>query len=74
MENPQSMKVGDLIRGTYSHDAFGRERAWLGIITDRDGDWLEITWEDGDIEGFDLGDMDHTQEIWDHWEVISENR
>tara|TARA_Y100000310_G_scaffold81918_1_gene78527 strand:+ start:2199 stop:2345 length:147 start_codon:yes stop_codon:yes gene_type:complete len=47
---------------------------YLGIITDREGDWLEIAWDDGDIDHYDLGDMDGTQEIRDHWEVVSEGR
>jgi len=66
------MNVGDLIRGTYPDCSF--RTVYLGIITDHDGDWLEITWDDGDIDQYDLGDMDGTQEIRDHWEVVSESR
>jgi hypothetical protein len=46
---------------------------YLGIITDHDGDWLEITWDDGDIDQYDLED-DLYEEIGDHWEVVSESR
>ena len=35
------MNVGDLIRGTYPDCSF--RTVYLGIITDHDGDWLEIT-------------------------------
>jgi hypothetical protein len=45
----------------------------LGIITDHDGDWLEITWDDGGIDQYDLED-DLAEEIGDHWEVVSESR
>jgi len=47
---------------------------YLGIITDHDDDWLEITWNDGGIDQYDLGGVGGPQEIGDHWEVVSESR
>ena len=70
--NWHNLKLGDLVRGTYLQSL--KKKAWLGIITDREGNWLEITWNDGGIDQYDLGDMDGTQELRDHWEVVSENR
>ena len=69
--NCHNLKIGDLIRGTYPDCSFGT--VYLGIITDHDGDWLEITWDDGGIDQFDLED-DLCEEIGDHWEVVSESR
>ena len=69
--NLHALKIGDLIRGTYPDCSF--RTVYLGIITDHDGDWLEITWNDGDIDQYDLED-DLYDEIGDHWEVVSENR
>ena len=65
--NLHALKIGDLIRGTYP------DCAYLGIITDHDVDWLEITWNNGDIDQYDLED-DLYEEIGDHWEVVSESR
>ena len=70
--NWHNLKLGDLVRGTYLQSL--KKKEWLGIITDREGNWLEITWDDGGIDQYDLGDMDGTQEIRDHWEVVSESR
>ena len=69
--NLHALKIGDLIRGTYTDCSF--RTVYLGIITDHDGDWLEITWDDGDIDQYDLED-DLYEEIGDHWEVVSESR
>ena len=72
--SPHSLRVGDLIRGTYPTHPHEKKSTWLGIITDRDGDWLEITWEDGDIDQYDLHEHGSgTEEMTDHWEVVSES-
>ena len=70
--NLHALKIGDLIRGTYPDCSF--RTVYLGIITDHDGDWLEITWNDGGIDQYDLGGVGGPQEIGDHWEVVSESR
>ena len=70
--NLHALKIGDLIRGTYPDCSF--RTVYLGIITDHDGDWLEITWNDGDIDQYDLEDDLYGHPIGDHWEVVSESR
>jgi hypothetical protein len=61
------MKVGDLVRLQIE------KRDWLGIVTERDGTYFEITWHDGEREPFDLDD-EYCKEIMSCWEVINESR
>lgn len=70
--NWHNLKLGDLVRGAYPNCP--RRALYLGIITDRDGDWLEISWDDGGVDQFDLREPFAISEMEECWEVVSESR
>jgi hypothetical protein len=70
--NWHNLKLGDLIRGTYPVCSY--RTLYLGVVTDREGDWLEVIWDDGDVDQFDLGNPLAIGEMEECWEVLNENR
>jgi hypothetical protein len=69
--NAHDLKYGDLVRGTYWRSTPTPNLILLGIITDRDGDWLEVTWQDNDIDQYDIGDEYCLEEIEECWTLLS---
>ena len=72
------MKVGDLVitksdsgPGIWSdgRPIVPRGEGSIGIVTAHYGDWIEVTWDDGEVEAYDFGE-DEAEDLMEEWRVF----